>query len=106
MMTEHAIAPSSSAERARRYRHRRRHSTVVVPVEVMRNEIEALVEFGLLDEPEVTSRAKISDAVETLLTGLAFDLLRYTAEHSAASRVAVALHKGLRRQRTNARLTD
>ncbi len=69
MSTQDAL--SSAAIRTRRYRERRDRGSVVISLEVDSDQLEALVYLGLLNEADVTNRAKVSEAVDVLLFALA-----------------------------------
>ncbi len=65
-----AISPSSSADRARRYRVRRAEGRHVARVEVGAEEIEALVANSLLAAEKVGDRVAINAALDDLLYAL------------------------------------
>ncbi len=67
MSMNDATSPSSSADRARRYRVRRAEGRHVARVEVGPEEIEALVDNSLLDPGDVADRAAITESIEVLL---------------------------------------
>ncbi len=56
-------APMSDAERARRYRARRRQGLCVVPLEVSGSEIDFLVRGGLLESSHASDLKKVGEAV-------------------------------------------
>ena len=56
-------APMSDAERARRYRARRRQGLCVVPLEVNGSEIDGLVRGGLLKSSHAGDLKKVGEAV-------------------------------------------
>ncbi len=82
MPTENNLSPS--AIRTRRYRERRDRGSVVISLEVDSEKLDALVEQGFLAEADVRSRAKVSEAVDTLLFGLAEGIVEINwAKHDA-----------------------
>ena len=63
-----------ACDRNKRYRERQRRGTVVVPVEVNADALEMLGQYGLLDgvgAVGTSDRAKLGEAIELLLYGLA-----------------------------------
>ncbi len=75
---------SPSAVRTRRYRDRRDRGAVVISLEVDSEKLDALVEQGFLNDAAVKSRAKICEAVDTLLFGLAEGIVEINwAKHDA-----------------------
>ena len=70
-------SPSSAALRSKRYRERRRDGVIVVTLEVFGEDIETLVELGLLKEDEQGDRGKIASATSEFFdyfTAGVFDL--------------------------------
>ena len=61
---------SPSAARARRYRKRQREGTRLIPLEIFDYEVEALVEYGLVDESHRSDRAQIAEGLRLLLFAL------------------------------------
>ncbi len=70
MSMNDAISPSSSADRARRYRVRRAEGRHVARVEVGPEDIAALVDNCLLVPEDVADRDAISEALGTMLYAL------------------------------------
>ena len=70
MQTTNATSRSTAADRTRVYRQRRAEGRHVASVEVGREEIEALVENGLLDAGDVADRDAISLALGSMLFAL------------------------------------
>ncbi len=70
MSMNDATSPTSSADRARRYRVRRAEGRHVARVEVGPENIEALVVEGLLEPGKSGDRAAISEAIDCLLFAL------------------------------------
>ncbi len=66
------LTASSSAARARRYRQRQREEYVVVQVPVHDESIDALVQHCFLDEAGADDREKIAEAIDLLLSALAY----------------------------------
>ncbi len=56
-------ASKTDAERARRYRARRRQGLCVVPLEVSESEIDGLVRGGLLESSHAGDPKKVGEAV-------------------------------------------
>ena len=63
-------ATSSSVERSRRYRQRKREGAILVPVETSAGAIDGLVRHGLLDQTDIGDRDKIGNAIALILEGL------------------------------------
>ncbi len=70
MSMNDATSPTSSADRARRYRVRRAEGRHVARVEVGPEDIEALVENCLLDPGDVADRAAVNEALGSMLYAL------------------------------------
>jgi hypothetical protein len=66
--------PSSSTERTRRYRQRRRRGTRCIIVEMNELEISALVAKGYLTDEVRGDPKAIKAAIEALIADLAFEL--------------------------------
>ncbi len=60
-------APSNGAERARRHRERKRVGAIVAPVEVLPEDLRALVDNMLLEPGKLDDRAAITESIEVLL---------------------------------------
>ena len=69
MSMNDATSPTSSADRARRYRGRKKEGRIVVPVEVGPEDLNALIENFLL-EPKEADRGGIGRSVELILHAL------------------------------------
>ena len=63
-------SPSSAALRSKRYRERRRDGILIAPVAVYEEDLDFLVQTGIIEDCDRADRAKIGKAVEELLTWL------------------------------------
>ncbi len=63
-------SPTSSADRARRYRERKSEGRHVARVEVDREDVNSLIEYGLLDRDNSADRREVGEAIELLLLAL------------------------------------
>ncbi len=63
-------SPPTGADRASLYRKRKREGRLVAPVEVLPEDLKALVDNALLEPGKSGDRAAISEAIEGLLFGL------------------------------------
>ena len=70
MLTNDATSPSSAADRAHEYRRRRAEGIIVVPLEVDREDVNSLIEYGLLDRRKSADRREVGEAIEKLLRAL------------------------------------
>ena len=70
MLTNDTTSPSSAADRAHEYRRRRAEGIIVVPVEVDPEDVNSLVEYGLLDRQNSADRGEIGEAIELVLLAL------------------------------------
>ena len=66
--------PSSSTERTRRYRQRRRRGTRCITVEMNDSEIAALVAKGYLAEESRSDPKAIKASIESVISDLAFEV--------------------------------
>jgi hypothetical protein len=66
--------PSSSTERTRRHRQRRRRGTRCITVDVNEGEVAALVARGYLPEEARGDAVAIKGAIEGVISDLAFEL--------------------------------
>ena len=89
MNTEAIAAISHAAKRMRRYRQRRRDGVRVVSLELVQDEIDALVARGLLTEEDVDDRFAILEAVYSFFTE---NLVRYAQRDS--SDTSTEVHSG------------
>ncbi len=64
------IATSSSVQRSRRYRRRRREGAILVPVETSAECLDGLVRYGFLDQLDIDDRDQIGNAIALILGGL------------------------------------
>ena len=78
--------PISQAERARRYRQRRRDGTAVIEVEITSDVTDALRAYGLLGNAHAASRDEIRYAFQLLLQSgrVAHDRLRCEVDRGSA----------------------
>ncbi len=63
-------SPSSGADRASRYRKRKREGRLIAPVEVLPEDLKALVDNALLEPGKSGDRAAIGEAIECVLLAL------------------------------------
>ena len=69
MPLEDNLSPANS--RMRRYRERQDRGAVVVSLEIDSDRLDTLIDHGFLDEGDIKSRTKISEAVDLILSALA-----------------------------------
>ncbi len=70
MYTNDKTSPTSAADRARLYRERRGEGVKVIPVEVDREDVNSLIEYGLLKSQNSADRGEIGEAIELVLLAL------------------------------------
>ena len=70
MYTNDKTSPSSAADRARLYRDRKSAGIIVARVEVDREDVNSLIEYGLLDRDNSADRREVGEAIELLLLAL------------------------------------
>ena len=70
MSMNDATYSTSAADRARLYRERKSVGIIVVPVEVDREDVNSLVEYGLLKPQNSADRREIGEALELVLAAL------------------------------------
>ncbi len=64
------VSPSNGADRARRYRGRKKEGRIGVPVEVGPEDLNALIENFLLEPKDLADRGGIGRSVELILHAL------------------------------------
>jgi hypothetical protein len=77
-------AERSSTARMARHRERRRQETGCVTVDVSQSERDALVVRGYLSEEDRDNGAAIKNAIEGVISDMAFELQSETAERTRA----------------------
>ena len=70
MLTNDKTPPTSAADRAALYRERRSEGIFVARVEVDREDVNSLIEYGLLDRDNSADRREVGEAIELLLLAL------------------------------------
>ena len=70
MLTNDTTSPSSAADRARLYRERKSEGIKIIRIEVDREDVNSLVEYGLLKPQNSADRGEIGEAIELVLLAL------------------------------------
>ena len=63
-------SPSPAAIRSKRYRERVRDGVLIAPVSVYEEDLDFLVQTGIIEDCDLGDRARIASAIEELLTWL------------------------------------
>ncbi len=74
---------TSSVERSRRYRQRKRDGWLVLPVPVHAAYIDALVDHHFLNETDAESREKVAAAIDLFLFCLSEGAVEIDTKHFA-----------------------
>ncbi len=70
MLTNDTTSPTSAANRARCYRQRKSEGIKIIRIEVDPEDVNSLVEYGLLDRQNSADRGEIGEAIELVLLAL------------------------------------